>query len=92
MQNIVQSVTMGDWESLRIALEKAGLPSEEITALKSAVDEDQKQLGKPAMDGATGRWYTGLLGKIGRGTLKVGLNIGTSVVGTALGHYMGINS
>ena len=89
-QTISQQFAVGDRDGLRKALAETGLTVEELKLLDKAIDIDIKKLGKASMAGATGRWYTGLLGKVAKGTLKIGADVVTEVVGAAITHYTGI--
>ncbi len=72
------------------AIERAGLPPSEIAELTAAIEHDENNGGKASFDGATGKWYTGLLGKIGKGTVKIGMDVATTVIAKALSQYMGL--
>ncbi len=82
-------VIKGDFESLARLLTKAGIPLEEVEALKSAVDQDKAD-GKSAMSqGQTGSWFRRLLGKAGQGAISVGTDVVSKVVTAGLTAYFG---
>jgi hypothetical protein len=91
-QNINQVIRQNDWEGLVYVLQQSGLPDTEIASLKKAIDSDRANGAPTAFDGETGRWYTGLLAKVGKGTVKIGTSVVTSVISAALLQYFGMGS
>ncbi len=91
-QTITQQITAGDRDGLKKALRITGVPDEEIALLDHAIDDDTRLLGKPSIEGATGRWYTALLAKVGKGSIKIGMDVATAVVGATIMHYTGIKT
>ena len=79
-------------QGLVYVLQQSGLPDTEIASLKKAIDSDRANGAPTAFDGETGRWYTGLLAKVGKGTVKIGTSVVTSVISAALLQYFGMGS
>lgn len=90
-QNVDSEVHENDFDSLKRALTAIGVPDDELSKLKEAVDEDTAKVGRASFDGKTGRWYTSLVGKAASGALKIARGILTTVGAQALAAYMGLN-
>jgi hypothetical protein len=82
-------VNKGDFESLAQMLTKSGIPSDEVEALKGALDEDRADGKSGVSEGQTGGWFLRLLGKAGRGAIAVGADIVSKVVTDGLTAYFG---
>jgi AbiTii len=87
-QHVSGSVKQNDFENLRSTLASIGLPEDELSSLKTAVEADQAKLGKPSFEGETGTWYTKLLGRAMNGGFKIGTDVLTSVATKALITYI----
>lgn len=90
-QTISQHFAVGDRAELKKVLAEFGLPASELEMLDEAIDTDIEKRGKASMKGATGHWYLDLLGKAAKGTVKIGVDVATAVVGAAITHYVGIS-
>jgi hypothetical protein len=77
-----------DIEGLLAAVGSLGFQQRELAALKAAVLEDQLQGKTPDVsDGQTGKWYTNALKEAGKGTVKAGIDLVSSVLVKAIKAY-----
>lgn len=89
-QQTIQNIQIkNDLDALVQILSDAGIPSDEIENLKTAISTDVEQLGEASLEGETGKWYTKLLGRAGKGVLGVGVDVVSTAVGKALTAYIG---
>jgi hypothetical protein len=88
-QNITNFVKQGDMDALIQVLSAAGLSTQTIEEMKTAVKEDEKESGHATLAGKTGTWFTQLLGKAGKGVADVGVDIVSSTISKALTSYIG---
>ena len=86
---IQSQVHEGDFVSLANALTNAGIPDDEVAALRAAIEEDKASGGITLSDGQTGGWFLKLLGRAAKGALKVGTDVVSHVVTDALTAYIG---
>jgi len=84
-----QHVAAGDFEALSRALAAAGVPADDVSRLQAAVADDVARHGKASLEGETGKWFTGLLGRAGKKGLDVGVDVVTGVIAKLLRGYMG---
>jgi len=82
-------VNKGDFESLAQMLTKSGIPSDEVEALKGALDQDRADGKSGLSEGQTGGWFLRLLGKAGQGAIAVGTDVVSKVVTDGLMAYFG---
>lgn len=79
-----------DIEGLLKEVAKLGYEQKELEELRTAVLDDKSKGATPSItDGETGKWYTDTLKKVGKGAVKVGVDIATNVIIRALQHYSG---
>jgi hypothetical protein len=78
-----------DFDALIKVLSDAGIPSDEIENLKTANSKDVQKHGNASFYGETGKWYTNLLGRAGKGALGVGIDVVSETVAKALAAYIG---
>jgi hypothetical protein len=77
-----------DLDGLLTAVGKLGFQQGELEALKQAVIEDKSQGKTPDVtEGATGKWYTKALKEAGKGAVKAGIDVVSSVVVKAIKAY-----
>jgi hypothetical protein len=91
-----QSVTVtnakGDIESLLETLAGVGVSRRDLDDLKSAIIDDENEGRTPTVsEGETGGWFTKLLGRAGKGTINVGVDLLSSTVVKALAAYTGMS-
>jgi hypothetical protein len=87
--NIQVNNKQGDIEGLLKEVAKLGYDQKELDELRQAVIEDKNKNETPTVtDGETGKWYVNALKKVGKGAVKVGVDVATSVIVKALDHYM----
>lgn len=89
VQTVHNDVTKGNLNALSQALTTIGLPADEIQNLKNAIAEDEKGGGTASFEGKTGGWFTQLLGKAAKGTVKIGVDVASNTISKALTQYMG---
>lgn len=85
--NVQVNNKAGDIDGLLREVEKLGYDKGELESLREAVKKDGKS--PTVTEGETGKWYVNALKKIGKGTVKVGTDVATSVIIKALEHYVG---
>jgi hypothetical protein len=83
-QVVTQMVIPGEWDSLALALRRAGVPAAEIGTLRAAFDQDGGQVGAEV-----DRWQNQIREKIRRGSLTLAAGISTSVVADLLLKFAG---
>jgi hypothetical protein len=83
-QVVTQMVIPGEWDSLVLALHRAGVPTAEIDTLRAAFDQDGGQAGMEV-----GRWQEHIREKIRSGTLTLAAGISTSVIADLLLKFAG---
>ncbi len=81
------SVVLGDFETLRNHLASLGVEADDISDLSSAIDEDTKAQGKPALGKRVQAWIGKMVGKAASGAWKVGTSVAGTVLGKALSRY-----
>jgi hypothetical protein len=88
-QNVSQqSVAIENyWESLRAELLEAGLPDDEVQALRTALEEDSAGVGAQGPGGATRRWLQRLGSKVTDGLITVSLQL----VAEAIKRHVGLS-
>lgn len=90
-QTVTVSNAKGDLDSLIKVLQDLGLSKSDLTELRSAISADEKAGKTPVIsDGKTGRWFTGLLGRAGKGAVNVSVDLLSSTVVKALAAYVGM--
>jgi hypothetical protein len=68
-----------DIEGLLKEVAKLGYDQKELDELRKAVIEDKNKNETPTVtDGETGKWYVNALKKVGKGAVKVGVDVATS--------------
>ena len=87
--SVKSAVNKGDFESLARMLTKAGIPMDEVEALKSAVDQDKTDGKAGLSEGQTGGWFLRLLGKASEGAISVGTDVVAKAVTDGLTAYLG---
>jgi hypothetical protein len=86
--NIQVNNQQGDIEGLLKEVAKLGYDQKELEELRQAVIEDKGKNETPTVtEGKTGKWYLKALKKVGKGTVRVGVDIVTGVIVKALEHY-----
>jgi hypothetical protein len=86
-------IERADWASLAEALRTLGVPSSEISELKSAVDDDAKSAKvAPVSEGRTSKWLKRFATDAGKWELKTGVEVGKKIVTKWLEEYFGIGS
>ena len=86
--NIQVNNQKDDIEGLLKEVAKLGYEQKELEELRQAVIEDKSKNATPTViDGETGKWYVNALKKVGKGAVKVGVDVATSVIVKALEHY-----
>jgi hypothetical protein len=86
--NIQVNNQQGDIEGLLKEVAKLGYEKAELDELRQAVIDDKSKNETPTVtDGETGKWYVNSLKKVGKGAVKVGVDVATSVIVKALEHY-----
>ncbi len=93
--SVTQSVTVnnnqGDVDGLLKVIAEIGIPKPDLERLKLAIKEDEAAGKTPDVaDGNTGKWYSGVVSRAAKGTLKVGAEIVSSVAAKALEAYIGL--
>lgn len=88
-QDVSISVSAHNFEQLQSYLSSIGIPADEISNLKAAIEEDKATGGKPTFDGKTGNWFTRLLGRAAKGGLSIGVDVVSSAVAKALTSFIG---
>jgi hypothetical protein len=88
----IQAVTnqKDDIEGLLSEVAKLGFQQAELDELRKAVIEDKSKGRTPDVtEGETTKWYTKALKEAGKGVVKAGVDVVSSVIVKALGHYTG---
>lgn len=88
-QTVQNTQIKNDLDALVKILSATGVPPDEIENLKTAISVDVEQHGAASLEGETGKWYTKLLGRAGKGVLGVGVDVVSTAVGKALAAYIG---
>ena len=77
-----------DVEGLLAAVGRLGFQQGELEGLRQAVLEDRAHGKAPDMaEGAAGRWYTKALKEAGKGAVKAGIDVVSSVIVKAIKGY-----
>ena len=77
-----------DIDGLIAEIDKLGFQQGELDDLRQAVLEDKAQGKAPDVtEGATGRWYTKALKEAGKGVIKAGIDVVSSVIVKAIKAY-----
>jgi hypothetical protein len=85
------TVEKDDWTGLAEALKKIGVPSTEISNLKSAVNSDAKEAsGKDGLGKHTSNWLAQSAEEAGKWTLKMGVEIAKAEIIKLVHGYYGI--
>ena len=88
--NIQVNNQKDDIEGLLKEVAKLGYEQKELEELRLAVTEDKSKSETPTVtDGETGKWFTRALKEAGKGVVKAGVDVVSSVIVKALGHYTG---
>lgn len=85
-----QAVTneKGDLDGLVAAVAQLGFQQGELEGLRQAVLDDKAQGKTPDVtEGATGKWYTKALKEAGKGVVKAGIDVVSSVIVKAIKAY-----
>jgi hypothetical protein len=90
-QNVKNKVEAGDLAALVKVLTDAGVPAEDIEELKTAIAEDVAVDGQASFEGRTGNWLTRTLGKLAKGTIKLGTEVTADVIAAAVSGYVGLH-
>jgi hypothetical protein len=90
-QNVKNKVEAGDLAALVKVLTDAGVPAEDIEELKTAIAEDVAVDGQASFEGRTGNWLTRTLGKLAKGTIKLGTEVTAAVITAAILGYVGLH-
>ncbi len=86
--NIQVNNQKDDIEGLLKEVAKLGYQEKELEKLRQAVLDDKSKNETPTVtNGETGKWYINALKKVGKGAVKVGVDVATSVIVKALEHY-----
>jgi hypothetical protein len=88
----IQSITnqKDDIAGLIAAVGKLGFPQQELDELEHAVLEDKSEGKTPdVVEGKTGKWFAKALKEAGKGVVKTGVDVVSSVIVKALKGYTG---
>lgn len=88
--DISMAVTPYDFASLRRVLSESGVPDPEIDALEIAVTEESVLGEKGEFGPKVAAWLGNALTKASRDLWGVGVNVGTSLLTSALMRYYGL--
>lgn len=93
IQNVSNSVVVGDMDSLVVTLRRHGVEEADLTSLKEAIAEDSdseevkaKQLGPRAK-----RWIAAMVQKAADGAWNIGLGAAGGILSAAIAGYYGIS-
>jgi hypothetical protein len=91
--NVSQTYTVnnnqGDIDGLLRVISEIGVPQPDIEALRLAIKDDQADGKTPDIEeGKTGKWYSGIVGRAAKGTLKVAVDVVSKVAAEALSAYV----
>jgi hypothetical protein len=84
------TVTTGDFAGLEKVLATMGIPHQDISDLKVAIDEDKESLGEPTMGAKVQSWMGRMVGKAASGAWNVSTSVAATVIGKALAGYFGL--
>lgn len=86
IQGVNQTVVKGDFASLSQALERIGVPTNELGQLQAALNEDGPRQDASSIGAKTNEWIT----KVTKGGLRVAGKVAEQVVVAAVRTYIGI--
>ena len=89
-QTIKNKVEAGNLDTLVKTLSDAGIPAGDIEELRTAIAEDEATEGKASFEGKTGNWLTRTMGKVSKGTIKLGSEVAGHVIAAVISSYIGI--
>jgi hypothetical protein len=86
------TIKQGDWSGLADALKTLGVPSSEISALRTAVTEDETtSVAAPVSEGRTAKWLKDASKNAGRWALKTGGELAKTEITKWLSQYFGLS-
>jgi hypothetical protein len=88
-QNLNMTVQKGDLNSLSDFLSKKGISSEDIEELKTAIATDPKPQSETFGE-KVGAWLGKMVSKAASGAWKIGVDVATSLLASAIWAYYGI--
>jgi hypothetical protein len=88
-QNLTMTVQKGDFNSLSSFLSKKGISAEDIEELKKAIDVDPKPTSQ-SLGENVGVWLGKMVGKAVSGVWKIGVDVATNLLTSAIWAYYGI--
>src|ERR1039457_6577066 len=92
-QTVTVTNTKGDMDSLLKTIAGVGVPTNDLEELKRAVVDDESNGITPVVnEGKTGGWFMKMLGRAGKGSINVGVDLLSSTVVKALEAYTGMSS
>jgi hypothetical protein len=87
--SIVQTMTSGDFSSLKQTLEQNGVPEADIEELKQALKKEPEATSL-GFGPKVSAWFAKMMKRAADGTWKVGTDVAASVLGKALSKYYGL--
>lgn len=88
-QDLRQHIHRADFESLRRALAEKGISSDDLKALKVAIESDPSQVHGRALGPKVGAWVGGMIQKAATETWQIGIGAAGNLLASALGAYYG---
>ena len=84
------TVEKGNWPGLSHALEKLGVPSAEITDLRSALDQDSAAGSRPGLGERAKAWLAKIGADSGKALLNVGVEVAKAEAKKYIAGYLGL--
>ncbi len=89
-QFAAQTVQVGDAQSLRGTLAAMGYDHQQLDALESDIAADQQECGDRSLGKRTREWITKNAKAAGKGAVKIGGDVATTVITEAVKRYLGL--
>jgi hypothetical protein len=89
-QFAAQTIQVGDAQSLRGTLAAMGYDHQQLDALESDIAADQQECGDRSLGKRTREWITKNAKAAGKGAVKIGGDVATTVITEAVKRYLGL--
>jgi len=89
-QNLSMTVSRNDFESLKSVLNSHGVSQEDITDLKSCLDEDPTPVSGSVLGEKVGMWIGKMVGKAESGAWSIGVGAAGTLLTEAIKKYCGL--